>query len=113
MLARYGEYRALGIRCPFCGREDTTEFAHRGVYLAVECAKVRGGCGARGPEEVKRRDAVALWNRRWDAESQGNAGYSSESAVDGEDRYASDNPHQTDGGDAEAVLFTEGLRRIG
>ena len=59
-------YRALGIRCPFCGRMDTLEFAHRDRYLAVECAIVRGGCGARGPETVKRSDAVRLWDRRFD-----------------------------------------------
>ena len=75
MLAKYGTYRTLGKQCPFCGRMDTLEFAHRGNVLAVECAVIRGGCGARGPEVRKHGEAVKLWNRReTDAEGTDNVG---------------------------------------
>ena len=57
-------YKKIGLRCPFCGKEETLEFAHRGSYLAVECAIARGGCGARGPEAMKHGEAVQLWNNR-------------------------------------------------
>lgn len=56
--------RSLGIACPFCGRNDTLEFAHNGRFLAVECALGKGGCGARGPQTVRHGEAVAMWNKR-------------------------------------------------
>ena len=58
------ERRLSDVSCPFCGRRDTMEFAHHGRFLAVECAAVKGGCGARGPEAVRHGEAVQLWNQR-------------------------------------------------
>lgn len=102
MLAKFGVCRAIGQQCPFCGRKNTLEFAHRGRYLSVECAVTRGGCGARGPECRKHGDAVARWNKRH-AEGNSNTGSPAGDVVSGQDQFTGNDQQETGCRNMEAM----------
>ena len=57
--------------CPFCGHAKTLEFSEKGVYFAVVCSILIGGCGGSSGYWVTKLEAVEKWNRRWNSDQMG------------------------------------------
>lgn len=51
--------------CPFCGGIGTLFVETDEIgYVFVTCAPSDNGCGAAGPAEITKEEAIEAWNRR-------------------------------------------------